>query len=84
MLQELSRNDKWDVGTLKYPFGNGINFQLEVENLDEIYNNFLNSGFKVILRDENRTKEETLILVEKLFKLKKRWFKKNKNKKRKG
>lgn len=40
-------------------------------NSDEIYNNFLNSGFNVILRDENRTKEETLILVEKLFNLKK-------------
>lgn len=40
-------------------------------NSDEIYNYFLNSGFNVILRDENRTKEETLILVEKLFNLKK-------------
>ena len=29
MLQELSSNDKWDIGELKYPFGNGINFQLE-------------------------------------------------------
>ena len=31
--------------------------------------NFLNSGFKVILRDESRTKEETLALVEKVFQL---------------
>ena len=35
----------------------------------ETYNKFLNSGFKVIVRDENRTIEETLILVEKAFKL---------------
>ena len=40
MLQEVSTNDKWNLGKLTYPFGNGINFQLEVDNLDEIYNNF--------------------------------------------
>ena len=38
MLQEISENDKWDVAPLTYPFGNGINFQLEVENVDKIYN----------------------------------------------
>lgn len=38
-------------------------------NSKEIYDNFLNSGFNVILRDDNRTKEETLKLVEELFNL---------------
>ncbi len=47
MLQELTGNDKWDVGTLSYPFGNGINFQLEINNLDEIYNNLKNAGYKI-------------------------------------
>ena len=47
MLQEISDNDKWDVGTLKYPFGNGINFQLEVENLNEIYNNLKNANYSI-------------------------------------
>lgn len=36
----------------------------------ETYNKFLNSGFKVIVRDENRTIGETLLLVEEIFKLK--------------
>lgn len=39
-------------------------------NSPEVYNNFLNSGFNVIKRDDNRTIEETLFLVEKIFKLK--------------
>ena len=39
-------------------------------NSEENYNEFLNSGFNVILRDENRTIEETLQLVEATFKLK--------------
>ena len=37
---------------------------LERINSQERYNNFLNSGFKVILRDENRSIQETLMLAE--------------------
>ena len=47
MLQEIADNDKWDIAPLSFPFGNGINFQLEVENLDKIYNNFKNSDYKI-------------------------------------
>lgn len=39
-------------------------------NSKEIYNSFLNSGFNVILKDDKRSIEETLMLVEKLLKLK--------------
>ncbi len=39
-------------------------------NSQEIYNNFLNSGFHVILRDDKRTIQETFLLVEKVFDLK--------------
>ena len=38
-------------------------------NNEENYNMFLNSGFKVILRDESRTIGETLKIVSKHFKL---------------
>ena len=38
-------------------------------NNEEKYNFFLNSGFNVIIRDEERSIEETLQLVEKYFKL---------------
>ena len=40
-------------------------------NSKEIYDHFLNSGFHVILRNDKRTIEDTLLLVEKTFKLKK-------------
>lgn len=43
---------------------------LERINSIERYNEFLNSGFNVILRDDKRSIEETLNLVEKKFKLK--------------
>lgn len=39
-------------------------------NSKEKYDYFLNSGFNVIIRDDNRTLEETLEIVEQKFKLK--------------
>lgn len=43
---------------------------LKKVNSREVYDKFLNSGFKVILRDDDRTIEETFLLVEKAFHLK--------------
>ena len=40
---------------------------LELICSQENYNNFLNSGFRVILRDDNRSVEQTLALVEDAF-----------------
>lgn len=34
MLEE--NNGHWNIGNLQYPFGNGVNFQIEVENLERI------------------------------------------------
>ena len=47
MLQEISENDKWDVAPLSYPFGNGINFQLEVEDIDKIYKSLVDNNYKI-------------------------------------
>lgn len=43
---------------------------LERINSQKNYDKFLNSGFNVLLRDDNRKVEETLEIVEKMFKLK--------------
>ena len=44
---------------------------LERINNEEEYNRFFNCGFNVIIRDESRSIDDTLKLVEKLFKLSK-------------
>ena len=68
MLQELSDNDKWDVGELKYPFGNGINFQLEVDYLDEIYNNFKENNYEIAFDiEENWYRQDDKMLGNKEF-----------------
>lgn len=68
MLQELSNNDKWELAPLTYPFGNGINFQLEVNNLDEIYSNLKNSNYKIAFDiEENWYRQNDKLLGNKEF-----------------
>ena len=68
MLQEITDNDKWDVAPLTYPFGNGINFQLEVENVEQIYNNFKNNNYKIAYDiEENWYRHNDKLLGNKEF-----------------
>ena len=68
MPQEIAENDKWDIAPLSYPFGNGVNFQLEVANLDEIYNNFKNSNYKIAFDvEENWYRQDDKLLGNKEF-----------------
>ena len=62
------RCSKWNVGELKYPFGNGINFQLEVEDIDKIYNNFKNNNYAIAFDiEENWYRQNDKILGNKEF-----------------
>ena len=68
MLQEISDNDKWDVAPLTYPFGNGINFQLEVENVDKIYNLLKENNYKITFEiKENWYRQDDKLLGNKEF-----------------
>ena len=66
MIEEINNN--WNVGEMKYPFGNGINFQLEVKNVDEIYNNFKNNNYAIAFDiEENWYRQNDKILGNKEF-----------------
>ena len=68
MLQECTSDDKWNVGPLTYPFGNGINFQLEVENVDEIYDRLKKSGYRIVFdMEENWYRQGNKLLGNKEF-----------------
>ena len=68
MLQEDSKNDKWEVSPLNYPFGNGINFQLEVENINDIYNKLKNNNYKIAFEiEENWYRQGDKLLGNKEF-----------------
>ena len=68
MLQENSDNEKWEVAKLTYPFGNGINFQLEVENVNKIYDNLKNNNYKIAFDiEENWYRQGNQLLGNKEF-----------------
>lgn len=68
MIQEIADNDKWDVAPLSYPFGNGINFQLEVNNVEHIYNSLKENNYKIAFElEENWYRQENKLLGNKEF-----------------
>lgn len=68
MLQEISIEDKWNMAPLKYPFGNGINFQLEVKNVDNIYNLLKENNYQIAFEmEENWYRQDNKLLGNKEF-----------------
>ena len=68
MLQEITDNEKWSISPLSYPFGNGINFQLEVNHVEEIYSNYKNSNYKIAFDiEENWYRQDNKLLGNKEF-----------------
>lgn len=68
MLQEISKDDKWELAPLSYPFGNGINFQLEVEDSEKIYNNLKKNNYKIAFDlEENWYRQDDKLLGNKEF-----------------
>ena len=68
MLQEISENDKWNIAPLSYPFGNGVNFQLEVENVQNIYEKIKNSKYEIAFEiEENWYRQDNKLLGNKEF-----------------
>ena len=68
MLQEISEDDKWDVAPLSYPFGNGINFQLEVDDIDKIYKSLVDNNYKIAFDiEENWYRQEDKLLGNREF-----------------
>ncbi len=68
MLQELDTNNKWSLSPLSYPFGNGINFQLEVDDVDKIYNLLKENGYEIAFEiEENWYRQDNKLLGNKEF-----------------
>lgn len=68
MLQELALDNKWETGKLEYPFGRGINFQLEVDDVDKIYELLKDNGYKIMVEmEENWYRQDDKLLGNKEF-----------------
>ena len=49
MLQEIDGEDKWKTGKLEYPFGRGINFQIDIKNIQPIYNRLKQNNYEIFV-----------------------------------
>ena len=68
MLQEITNDDKWNIAPLTYPFGNGINFQLEVKSVDKIYKALKENNYKIAFEiEENWYRQDDKLLGNKEF-----------------
>jgi len=53
MIEKI--NDTWSVGKLEKPFGRGINFQIDVNNVNEIHSTLLKNNYPISFPLETRT-----------------------------
>ena len=68
MLQELSNENKWETGKLEYPFGRGVNFQLDVKCIAEIYNRLKNNNYDIFVdMEEHWYRKDNVMLGCKEF-----------------
>lgn len=68
MLQELEENEKWSIGELKHQYGNGVNFQIEVSNVEKIHDALKTSGYKIAFDiEENWYRQDNKLLGNKEF-----------------
>ena len=50
MLQEINKSEnKWETAKLEYPLGRGINFQIDVINIDKIYNKLKENKYDIFV-----------------------------------
>lgn len=66
MIEEV--NGYWNTDKLEYPFGRGVNFQIEVNNIEDIRDRLIKNGFK-LFRDITTSEYECsrAVLVQKEF-----------------
>ncbi len=47
MMFEQFHKSGWNVSELEYPYGRGINFEIEVSDLEKLYKRIVEAGIKV-------------------------------------
>lgn len=66
MIEEI--NGHWEIGTLSYPFGRGINFQMSVDNVEELHKNIKTHKYPIKLEmQENWYRVNNKLIGQKEF-----------------
>ena len=69
MLQQIDKeNNKWKTGKLEYPLGVGINFQIDVKNVEKIYKKLNEENYKIFAdMEENWYRKDNILIGCKEF-----------------
>ncbi|MBW3014168.1 VOC family protein [Candidatus Woesearchaeota archaeon] len=68
MIEEIKkgnkeRNDAWQTGKLEHPFGRGINFQIEVDDVDAIVKDLQKNNYQIrMMPKENWYKKDDIFV----------------------
>lgn len=65
MLEEI--NGHWETGKLVYPFGRGVNFEMTVTDVEDLYQRVLSAGirpFRELKTSRYRMGEEEIVQKE--------------------
>ena len=66
MIEEI--NGHWETGILSYPFGRGINFQIAVDNIDELYKKIKINDYPIKMEmEENWYRANNKLIGQKEF-----------------
>ena len=66
MIEE--KNGKWETGKLEHPFGRGINFQIETNEIDRLVESLKKSGHPIkMMPEENWYRKENELVGSKEF-----------------
>ena len=66
MIEEF--NEHWQTGILSYPFGRGINFEITIDNVDELYESIKNHEYAIkVEMKENWYRANNRLIGQKEF-----------------
>lgn len=54
MLDQINQGRTWETGALEPPLGRGINFEVQVENLDTVLRRITNAGWPIFVDPEEK------------------------------
>ena len=54
MLDQINRGRTWETGALEPPLGRGINFEVQVENVDTILRRIESAGWPIFVAPEEK------------------------------
>src|SRR3954464_5322643 len=54
MIELLEAGDRWTVGQREYPLGQGINFQIQVDDVQKLYDNFKRAKYPIFYEMEKK------------------------------